>query len=278
MTEAVSGRKSSGPKDPLLQKIFENWNTIAASRDAAEDNNEVFYNVYDWDKNEGSEQNRCAEEVKLWAKKAKAENHYASKCYNDSLNLILIFLGVFLEWTLPRPGAVSPTRFMHIGVYYLTICLLLDIPEVREIFTEDEILEIEKMAEYCAIHYLPWMLLAKYAAAAPRHLLTSIANLRSIRSTHPTVSAVALQKKELHFNFFSPENVVFAMFDEQLGDDTREAMAKKLLSYRAQRLIHELQVHGPYFCTGLIGQAAHLISQYSADQLDGGASKGSHKG
>ena len=114
--------------------------------------------------------------------------------------------------------------------------------------------------------------------SAPRHLLTSIANLRSIRHTHPTVSAVALQKKELHFNFFSPENVVFAMFDEQLGDDTREAMAKKLLSYRAQRLIHELQVHGPYFCTGLIGQAAHLISQYSADQLDGGASKGSHKG
>ena len=101
VTEAVSGRKSSGPEDPLLQKIFENWNTIAASRDATEDNNEAFYNVYDWDKNEGSEQNRCAEEVKLWAKKAKAENHYASKCYNDSLNLLLIFLGgLFLALVL----------------------------------------------------------------------------------------------------------------------------------------------------------------------------------
>ena len=58
------------------------------------------------------------------------------------------------------------------------------------------------------------------------------------------------------------------MFDEELGDDTREAMAKKLFSYRAQlrpgeRLIHELKVPGPYFCTGLIGQAAHLTSQYS---------------
>ena len=43
---------------------------------------------------------------------------------------------------------------------------------------------------------------------------------------------------------------------------------KKLFSYRAQlrpgkRLIHELKVPDPYFCTGLIGQAAHLASQYS---------------
>ena len=74
------------------------------------------------------------------------------------------------------------------------------------------------MAEYCAIHYLPWMLLAKYAAAAPKHLLTSIANLRSIRSSHPTISSVALQKKELHLNFLSPKNVIFAIFDEDLGN------------------------------------------------------------
>ena len=255
VNEAVSGRKSSGPKDPLLQKIFSNWNTIAAARDASEDDNTIGYKTYDWDENEGSEQNKCAEEVKLWARKAKVENHYASKCYTDSLNLILIFLGVFLQWSLPRPGAVSSARFMQIGVYYLTICLLLDIPEVREIFTDDEITEIERMAEYCAIHYLPWMLLAKYAAAAPRHLLTSIANLRSIRSSHPTVSSVALQKKELHLNFLSPENIVFAMFDTELCSETREAMALKLYTYRTQlrpgeRLIHELQVPGPFFCTG----------------------------
>ena len=193
--------------------------------------------------------------MKLWARKEKVENHYASKCYTDSLNLILIFLGVFLQWSLPRPGAVSSARFMQIGVYYLIICLLLDVPEVREIFTDDEITEIEMMAEYCAIHYLPWMLLAKYASAAPRHLLTSIANLLSIRSSHPTVSSVALQKKELHLNFLSPENVIFAMFDEDLDVQAREAMAIKLYSYRAElrpgeRLIHELQVPGPYFCTG----------------------------
>ena len=43
---------------------------------------------------------------------------------------------------------------------------------------------------------------------------------------------------------------------------------RKLFSYRAQlrpgeRLIHELKVPGPYFCTGLIGQVAHLASQNS---------------
>ena len=43
---------------------------------------------------------------------------------------------------------------------------------------------------------------------------------------------------------------------------------RKLFSYRAQlrpgkRLIHKLKVPGPNFCTGLIGQAAHLASQNS---------------
>lgn len=66
---------------------------------------------------------------------------------------------------------------------------------------------------------------------------------------------MALQKRERHLNFFSPELVIFAIFDDLLPTGEREAMAKKLFSYRQQfipgeRLIHQLSVPGPYFCTG----------------------------
>ena len=42
--------------------------------------------------------------------------------------------------------------------------LLLDVPEVANLFNQGEIEEIKKMAMFSLLHYLPWMLKAKYAA------------------------------------------------------------------------------------------------------------------
>ena len=50
------------------------------------------------------------------------------------------------------------------GINYIVIFILLDVPEVRQLFSEEEIIEIEKMALFSALCYLPWMCMAKYAA------------------------------------------------------------------------------------------------------------------
>ena len=241
VAEAVSGRKSTGPEDPLLQKIKSNWNLIKAS--TPED---VEYKIFDWEENEGTPQGEAAKEVLDWAKDAKRTAQYSRGDYMSALNLVLLFLGSVLGLcTLPRPARISKARFLQIGLYYLTVFLLLDIPEVAALFTQQEIVEIQTMAEFCALHYIPFMLKAKYAASAPRNLLTAIHRLRSIRVSHPVVAAVALQKRELHLNFLSPELVIFAIFDDQVPVVEREAMAKKLYSFRHQfvpgdRLIYQL--------------------------------------
>ena len=64
---------------------------------------------------------------------------------------------------------------------YLIIFLLLDNPVVKMILTEEEVIEVETMAPYVALHYLPFMLKAMYAPSAPRNLITAIQRLRGIR-------------------------------------------------------------------------------------------------
>ena len=51
---------------------------------------------------------------------------------------------------------------MQVGLYYLSMFLLLNNANLRSQLSSDEIAEIETMAPYVAIHYLPWMLCAKY--------------------------------------------------------------------------------------------------------------------
>ena len=41
--------------------------------------------------------------------------------YMEMVKLTLLFLGVKVEMTLPRPCAVSRARFLQIGKYYFTM-------------------------------------------------------------------------------------------------------------------------------------------------------------
>ena len=71
---------------------------------------------------------------------------------------------------MARPCRVSKARFSQLALYYLQMYLLLDRPEAQELFTTDKVDEVLVMAEYCALHYIPWMLQAKFAASVPRNL------------------------------------------------------------------------------------------------------------
>ena len=132
--------------------------------------------------------------------------------------MISFFLGVFvIGFKIPRPGAISRARFLQVGRMYMIIFLLLDNPVVRRVLSEEEVQEVEIMAPYVALHYLPFMLKALYAPSAPRNLITAIQRLRRIRLECPVVAAAALQKREFHLNFLSGELVIFYLFDTKLG-------------------------------------------------------------
>ena len=168
---------------------------------------------------------------------------------------------------------ISRARFLQVGVYYLTMFLLLKTEVAQRILSEDEKKEILTMGPYVALHYLPWMLCAKYAprqvltlysflevklymiyCSAPISLLQQIQHLRQAREEMPC-AITALEKWERHLNFLSPELVAFNIFDASLNPEERKAMVSKLYGFRHQwhpgdRLIYGKSVPGPNFCTG----------------------------
>ena len=249
MQTAVSGRESSAPTDPLFVRWKSSWNEV---QDAM--NEDVLYCTFDWEKKAGTKQAEVATKVREWAMEANNNRNYSRGDYDTGLTYILLFLGCKVANTIKRPCNVSKARFLQVGLYYLQISLLRNVRVVTKMFDRKEWVEIEIMAEYSALHYLPTMLAAKYAPAAPRQLLTSIARLRAIRNEVPLVSMTALTTIERHLNFVSPELVVFSMFDEQVPDFERKKMAAKLLTYLddwepEERLICERSMPGPNFCT-----------------------------
>ena len=59
---------------------------------------------------------------------------------------------------------VSRARFLQIAIYYTSMFLLLDLPEVQVLFSAAQIQEVKVVAEYCPLHYVPYMLASKYGA------------------------------------------------------------------------------------------------------------------
>ena len=251
--KAVSGRESTAPTDPLFVTWKGQWNDVKEEMD---NNNDFFYNCFDWAANENTATGTVATEVKKWAVQAKNDLTFGRGDYTTALDYMLAFFGVKGNFTMARPCAVSKARFLQVGLYYLQMHLLLNLKKVREILTADEIKEVETMAEYVALHYLPYMLQAKFGASAPRNLLTAIQRLRAVRDECPLVADTALKKREAHLNWVSPELAAFSLFDDQLPPEERQAAATKLLTYLHQwvpgeRLIYQLSVPGRgHFCTG----------------------------
>lgn len=103
VAEAVSGRESTGPKDPLLAKWKESWNLVL---EALQDP-DVIYRTFDWEEVAGTEKERIAKEVLQWAREAKRTMIFSRGDYLDTLNLLLLFLGDKIECNMPRPCAVS---------------------------------------------------------------------------------------------------------------------------------------------------------------------------
>lgn len=99
----VSGRPSTGPKDPLLTTWNKNFNSV---RDAIPDDFE--YKTFDWEEQEGTAQESAAEEVRDWCEEMKRGEEFSRGDYTIALNLVLVFLGVWVpNFSIPRPCAVS---------------------------------------------------------------------------------------------------------------------------------------------------------------------------
>ena len=249
---AVSRRPSTSPADRLFTKFLDSWNMLL---DAGVRGDQVAYRLFDWQSVVGTGTEKVARAVCQWAKETSRNKDFAERGdYMEVIKLVLLFLGVKVPMTLPRPCAVSRARFLQPCKYYLSMFLLLDVPEMQRLLTEEEVKEVEVMAPYVALHYVPGMCTAKDATASPSNLLTTIYHLRLIRDDSPLVATIALNKWKKHLNWISPELAIFAIFNKNTPVEERQALANELYSCKEDWVPGELPIAamatpGPNFPT-----------------------------
>jgi hypothetical protein len=151
-------------------------------------------------------------------------------------NLILMFLGVKLRegrvYLLPDLSEVSNARFFQRLLFFLMMCLLLDIPAVQNMFDDEEKRQIKLMAIFCAIYYGPYFLTTFVSASAPKNDLTLIASLRALREERPFqgIAQQVLVMMDRHTDYLSPQLVTLALCDLSLPAEERQDLATALFN------------------------------------------------
>ena len=92
-----------------------------------------------------------------WARKARRKGDFPRDTFRVAVDLLLVFGGAMIPFKIPRPAPSDKSRFLSDAVNYLTIRLLKDIQEVRELYSEEEWTDIDKMEIYSAFFYIPWL-------------------------------------------------------------------------------------------------------------------------
>ena len=225
----ISGRRTTGPGETVFLRFRENYNKIRPLL-----TQDMPFKTFDWTENPvGSVQGDQACKVRDWAWKALSHDEFDRGDYRYSLKLVCRFFGILIHgFTFERPKKVSPARFLQVSTNYLEICMLLNIPFVYEMFTGAERNEIIRMAYFSALYYVQFMVDAKYPAKAPNQAIEAISALRNLKEVDPVVAKCALEVRYRHLEPVCQENVLFALADEDLDDEEKEAMGKKLLRFQ----------------------------------------------
>ena len=112
----------------------------------------------------------------------------------------------------------------------LGISLYWNSVAVQEMF-EGFYEEISNMAFFSAVYYAQFMCEAKYAARAPRNLLSAIGRASELEELLPKVTRAALVQRERFLCNLCPEQTFFGFFEYGVRDREKKRMAEVLMRY-----------------------------------------------
>ena len=168
------GRTSTSPTDLVVKLWQANFNTFREDiqgvlnsdtqlNSDTDQYNNINFRVFDWDQYEDQPAVLEAAQTALnWAREAKRTLQFSRGDYLYALNLLLFYLGAMVPLQIFTPAEVNSARFLQEGIMNLEVFLCWHIPGVSVMFRDFEE-EIDDLAFFSAIYYLPYMLRAKFA-------------------------------------------------------------------------------------------------------------------
>ena len=230
---AVRG-ESKAPEDKLFSKFKKVFSFISL-------NEKVFWQWpqdHDW-------RYQRASDVLEWAEMHMRLGTWPREDYRELLEVTVIFLGGVVKRTqygsynvvespMRKPGACHRARFMASCLYLLKISLYRD---QYDALTPEETSQVLVLAEYVALLHVPYFLKSPLAIAAPRQdrdfwvdIITYKKCYDDDSQQHCMLDAVQ-ENFCTHMWYLTEELVVFGLFDENLTDQERKAMATRLCSF-----------------------------------------------
>ena len=160
---------------------------------------------FDWDRWEGTDVARVARETLEELLKMQRSNTFDRGDYKHFVMFCLLFLGVKLgpnsRFRFPDLAQVSNARFLQRGLFFLLIFMLSFLPEVRALFTEEELLENERLAMISALYYGPYFLTSPIASQAAVNDIRLIKNLRGLRNYEENIADQLLAVMDRHSDY-----------------------------------------------------------------------------
>ena len=163
--------------------------------------------------------------------------------YQELVELTVIFLGgdvkrvyrnvpTVIAPSIRKPGACHRARFMASCLYLIKICLYKKQFET----SAENISQVEVLVEYIVLLHAPYFLQSPLAISAPRQDRDFWIDVREYQGCfkqgdmqYAMLTAV-IERIRAHLWYLTQELVVLALFDHNLADEERRAMANKLFA------------------------------------------------
>lgn len=133
-------------------------------------------------------------------------------------------------FTMRKPGALHHARFLASALYLVKLAMLLDVLPPDMVDPTEET-EIERMAQFICIFYMPYFLQARLSTAAPAQDLNLWIDMK-VYCNYDADVADEVQKSILRQMWYlTAECVIFSLFDPNTPDEEKRQISQKLLSF-----------------------------------------------
>ena len=160
-TIGANGRKSTSPGDNMFTRFRAVWPKVNQLIDYSNLNN-LNLRTFDWNRWRGTEVGKRALEVKKYMKAAMINGTFVRGDHLHAVQFVLLYLGVKVKagvtLRFPDLAGVSNARFLQRALYFILIGLLIEMPEVRRLYSLVERKRIGRLQLFCALYYAPYFL------------------------------------------------------------------------------------------------------------------------
>ena len=212
--EKVFGKVKS-PDNPWFQKLRDTWPDIDKEK------YKTISTTNEW----LIELEKQSEEI---LEKVLSSDNIPRADYREVAELAIIVLGKTpprgIHWS--RPGAIHQARWMARNIYAMKMFLFSDAMNY-DVVTQ---MKLERLNTFLALFYSPRWMNAQSAPDAPLNDLSFFKDMIRYKEVDPEIAAAVLSKLANHKWYLTQEVVVFALFSNNVSNDTKQSIAMRLSS------------------------------------------------